>query len=185
MVYEGIIQGKTVRLRSVEERDARVTHEMRSDPEKSRFFHASTGTVEDQLEFIKRQRKKEGDYLFLIEDNNGNPIGMKGLYAYDPVEGTIESGRFVGFGSQVQNIESLLLSFDFAFENLKVNRINMAALENNSVMLGIQKKFGAVFTYKEKLDGFDSENLHSYLTREAYLSNRPKIEMLVNRFANR
>ncbi len=53
MVYDGLIEGKTVRLRSVEERDAEVTFRMRSDPEKSRFFHAADGTVENQLGCIK------------------------------------------------------------------------------------------------------------------------------------
>ena len=118
MVYDGYIVGKTVRLRSVEERDADVTFRMRSDPEKSRFFHAADGTVENQLEYIKKQRLKEGDYLFLIEDKEGNAIGMKGLYNYDAENMTIESGRFVGFGSQIQNMEALLLSYDFAFNNL-------------------------------------------------------------------
>ena len=185
MVYEGVIEGKTVRLRSVEERDAEVTFRMRSDPVKSRFFHAAKGTVENQLEYIKRQRELKCDYLFLIEDLEGNPIGMKGLYNYDASKKEVESGRFVGFGSQVQNMEALLLSCDFAFDVLKVETINMAALENNSVMLGIQKKLGVVFTYKDKPEGMNDYNLHSYLTREAYLSSRPRAQQLIDRFANR
>ena len=185
MVYDGIIQGKTIRLRSVEEADAEITYKMRSDPEKSRFFHAAEGTIENQRKYILSQREKPGDYLFIVEDNFGNAVGMKGLYEYDSVKGIIESGRFVGFGSQIQNIETLLLSFDFAFNYLHVKQINMAALEKNSIMLGIQKKFGSEFTYREQIEGFDCDNLHSVLTKDAYLINRPKIELLIDRFANR
>lgn len=185
MVYDGVIEGKTVRLRSVEERDAEITFKMRSDPEKSRFFHAANGTVDDQLNYIKQQRQKPGDYLFIIEDLTGTPIGMKGLYNYNPDKNEVESGRFVGFGSQVQNVEALLLSCDFAFNILKVTTINMAALETNSVMLGIQKKLGVVFTYKDIPAGMKDYNLHSYLTKDLYLSARPKVESLINRFAYR
>lgn len=185
MVYEGIIEGKTVRLRSVEERDAEITFKMRSDPQKSRFFHSAKGTVDDQLNYIRNQRQKQGDYLFIIEDMDGNPIGMKGLYNYDPKKNEIESGRFVGFGSQVQNMEALILSCDFAFDILKVKIINMAALETNTVMLGIQKKLGVVFTYKDIPAGMKDYNLHSYLTKDSYLTAKPKVLSLIERFANR
>ena len=185
MVYDGIIQGKTVRLRSIEERDAEVTYNMRRDPEKTRYIHRSQGTVEDQRDYIRRQRQLPDDYLFIIEDLEGTPIGMKGLYNYDKQNKQVESGRFLGFGSQIQNIEALMLSFDFSFEELNVDRIKMAALENNVTMLGIQKKFGAEYQYREKCDGFDQDNLFSVLTKEVYTANRKTIETLINRFAGR
>ena len=185
MVYKGIIKGKTVRLRSVEEKDAEVTFRMRSDPEKSKYIHQMKGTVDDQKLFIRRQRELPNDYLFLIEDLQGNPIGMKGVYNFNKEKNEVETGRFIGFGSQVQNIEALMLSFDFAFDILKVNRIIMSALENNSVMLGIQNRFGVKYTYRDRSEGFDYDNVHSVLTKEAYSITRPRIESLIDRFANR
>ena len=185
MVYEGVIEGKTVRLRSVEERDAEVTFKMRHDPEKARFVRPSQGTVEGQREYIRKQRETPGDYLFIIEDLQGNPIGMKGVYDFNSEKNQIETGRFIGYGSQVQNIEALMLSVDFAFDILKVDKVVMSALENNNVMLGIQKKFGVEFTYRDRYEGIDYDNLHSVLTKEAYAKSKPKVEALINRFANR
>ncbi len=185
MVYDGIIEGKTVRLRSVNENDAEVTFKMRNDPEKARFVRPSQGTVEGQKEFIKKQRLVPDDYLFMIEDLQGNPIGMKGVYNYDKDKNEVETGRFIGFGSQVQNMEALLLSFDFAFDYMKVERVVMSALENNNVMLGIQKRFGVEFTYRDRYEGINYDNLHSVLTKEAYAVSRPKVSNLINRFANR
>jgi len=185
MVYDGVIVGKTVRLRSVEERDADITFKMRSDPEKSRFFHAAKGTVEDQLNFIKKQRQKRGDYLFIIEDMNGSPIGMKGLYDYNPQKKEIESGRYVGFGSQVQNVEALMLSFDFAFEKLGVETIHMDALENNMQMLSLQKRFGVEFTGRFHEEGMEYDRICSVLTKGAYSDRRSKVEALIGRFAGR
>lgn len=185
MIYDGIIEGLTVRLRSVEPDDAEITFQMRSDPEKSRFIHHATGTAEDQRNFIRAQREKPGDYLFLIEDLQGKPIGMKGLYNYDPENKVIESGRFIGYGSQVQNMEALKLSLDFAFDVLQVHEIVMSALENNEVMLGIQKRFGVRFTHRERGEGMDYDSLYSVLTPEAYVISKPKVETLIRRFAGR
>lgn len=185
MVYEKIIEGKTVRLRSVEEADAEVTYQMRTDPGKSRYIHALTGTVEDQRNYIKGQRAKPGDYLFLVEDLEGNAIGMKGIYAHDPEAKTVESGRFIGYGSQVQNIEAMVLSLDFAFDVLGVDVIKMGVMEDNTGMVGIQKKFGVEFTGREEVPGMEGYNLTSVLTKEKYEQTRPGIEALINRFANR
>lgn len=185
MVYDGVILGKTVKLRSVEERDAEITFRMRSDPEKSQFFHRATGTVDDQLNYIRKQRITPGDYLFIYEDFKENPLGMKGLYDYDPEKKVIESGRFVGFGSQIQNMEAFLLSLDFAFDYLKVDQINMAALETNTMMLNIQKKLGCIFTYRDKPEGIDVDSIHSYLLKDTFNQSKLKMQYFIDRFANR
>lgn len=185
MIYGEIIEGKTVRLRSIEESDAEVTYKMRTDPEKTRFVHRNTGTVEDQRNYIKRQRTLPGDYLFMVEDLKGNPIGMKGVYDYDPVAKTVETGRFIGYGTQIQNIEALKLSFDFAFDILGVDKIIMSALEHNNVMLGIQKRFGVEFTHRERMKGMDQDSLYSVLTKEAYAVSKIKVQALIDRFAGR
>lgn len=185
MVYDKVIEGKTVRLRAVAESDAEVTYKMRTDPEKTRYIHASNGTVEDQLNYIKRQREKPGDYLFLVEDRSGNAIGMKGIYEHDPVANTVESGRFIGYGTQVQNIEAMVLSLDFAFDILGVDVVKMGVMENNTGMVSIQKKFGVEFTHREEVPGMEGYNLVSVLPKEKYAQTRPGIEALINRFANR
>ena len=110
---------------------------------------------------------------------------MKGLYNYDPENKVIESGRFIGYGSQVQNMEALKLSLDFAFDVLQVHEIVMSALENNEVMLGIQKRFGVRFTHRERGEGMDYDSLYSVLTPEAYVISKPKVETLIRRFAGR
>ena len=52
MIYDKEITGLTVKLRSVEESDAEVTHAMRMDAEKVRYMHKVTGTAEDQRRYI-------------------------------------------------------------------------------------------------------------------------------------
>jgi len=107
------------------------------------------------------------------------------VYNHDPVKKTVETGRFIGYGSQVENIEALKLSFDFVFDILGVDKIIMAALENNKVMLGIQKRFGVEFTHKGRLEGIAQDVLYSVLTKEAYAISKVKVQKLIERFAGR
>lgn len=185
MVYDKPVEGITVCLRSIKESDAEISFKMRTDPQKAKFVHPVKGTVENQREYIRKQRQIPGDFLFMIEDLQGNPIGMKGVYNYCPEKKEVETGRFIGYGSQVQNIEALKLSFDFAFDVLKVERVVMSALENNTVMLGIQKKFGVEFTYTDRYEGLEFDNIHSVLTKENYKKTKGKVEALIKRFADR
>ena len=61
----------------------------------------------------------------------------------------------------------------------------MSALENNTVMLGIQKKFGVEFTYTDRYEGLEFDNIHSVLTKENYEKTKGKVEALIKRFADR
>lgn len=185
MVYKKILEGMTVRLRSVELKDAEITYQMRSHPEKSSYIHKAAGTVVDQRAYIERQREREGDYFFLIENRKNEPIGMKGLYGHDPLNSTIESGRFMGFGTQIENMEALYLSFGFAFNVLGVERINMSVLELNTAMYGIQQKFGARELRRKYNPEFGCNDIDSVLTREAYEKYGEKINRLIKRFAER
>jgi RimJ/RimL family protein N-acetyltransferase len=186
MVYDKVIEGKTIRLRSIRESDAEVTYKMRSDPEKTQYIHAAQGTVEDQRQYIRKQMQEPGDYLFIIEDLSGKPLGMKGLYHYDPDRKEIESGRFLSYGSQLQNIEALMLGFKFAFDILQVDKIRMAALETNTGMLSIQKRIGAVFTGERSyVTGMGCDNIFSELYREKYEKEKASIIQLIDRFAIR
>lgn len=185
MVYEGIIRGSSVVLRAVEEKDAEITFQMRNDPNKAKFISKSSSTVEAQLNFIKQQREKEGDYLFIVEDLQGKVIGMKGVYNHNPHEKKVETGRFLSYGTPVQNTEALLLSFDFAFDVLKCDKIHMSALEKNTVMRNMQNRFGVVVTHKTYDETFQDYHVFSVLTKENYNKVRQSIVSIIDRFALR
>ena len=185
MIYRDGILGKTIRLRCIEEKDAEITYKMRSDPEKSKYIHSMKGTVEDQRNYIKRIRHQLENYLFVIEDMQGNVIGMKGLYHYEPDEASIESGQFISFGSQIQSMEALWLSFEFAFYTLRVNKIYMSVLEDNQTMFDIQKKFGAVPCQRRYSASFGCDSIDSVLTLKEFRKNESQIKALLDRFTER
>lgn len=186
-IYDGYLIGKTIRFRSMDEGDAEITHRMRNDPDKARFIRPmrGEGSVEDQRAFIRKQRMTPMDYLFLVEDFEGNAIGMKGVYNYNKQENMVETGRYLGFGTQIQNIESFKLGFDFAFDYLKVDKVIMSALEINTRMLSLQKRFGTEYAYRDRYEELEYDSIYSILTKEKYKMTKPKIEKLISRFSNR
>lgn len=183
MVYDGIIKGLTVDMRSVVPDDAEVTYDMRMDKDKVRYMHKISGTVDDQRAYIVNQNKKPGDYLFLVLDKSGKPIGMRGIY--DVKEDSAESGRTIGFGDAFQNIEAILLGFDFAFETIGVSKVFMDAFEDNSSVRGIQKSIGAVEIEKNVIPGWNSLNVRSVLHKETYANKREKTMAMIEKHVRR
>ena len=45
-IYSKVLTGKTIRMRAMEESDAEVTFNMRSDPEKTKFLNSPPESVE-------------------------------------------------------------------------------------------------------------------------------------------
>ena len=183
MVYDGIIEGQTINMRSVLPDDAEITYAMRMDKDKVRYMHKISGTVEDQRNYIVNQNKKTGDYLFLVLDKNGNPIGMRGIY--DVKSDSAESGRTIGYGDAFQNMEAILLGFDFAFEKLHVKSIYMDAFADNTSVIGIQKQIGAEEVERNHIDGWECENIRSVLHRDEYILHRENVMKLIVRHANK
>lgn len=183
MIYEKEIIGLTVKMRSVAESDAEVTYQMRMDSEKVKYMHKVRGTVEDQRNYIKAQREKKGDYLFLVTDLDDQPIGMRGIY--DVTEISAESGRTIGYGDAFQNMEALLLGIDFAFDVLGVETVYMDAAADNSTVRGLQQQIGAKEYKREFLQHLGYEYVFSTLSKADYFPNREKIMRLIERHVKR
>lgn len=183
MVYNGVISGLTVKLRSVNVSDAEVTYRMRMDQEKVRFMHKINGTVDDQRRYIENQRQKEGDYLFVVLDNKDKIIGMRGIY--NVTQDSAESGRTIGYGNAFENMEAIILGIDFAFETLNVNAVYMDAAKDNHSVRGIQEQLGTQVLKEEYIEELDNIYVFSVLYRESYQQHRESIMKLVERYAKR
>lgn len=179
MVYDQIIRGKTVDFRAVEEKDAEVTLKMRMDPHLNKYLHKVENSIENQIAFIRRQRQTPGDYLFIAEDKNGNPVGMRGIVNYDAEKKSCMTGRLIGQENAVQNTEIALFGYDFSFGILGVEKITLMVLEKNVNVFSAHKRFGAIEIGREYLEEFDDYNIIEILTKENYLKRRPKIYKLI------
>lgn len=143
MVYDKIIEGKYVNLISATVDDAEFTRNIRMSPEFSQFFPSFNNTIEQQIEWIKKQREKEGDYFFVVWDKNENRIGTISIYNINGEQG--ESGRLVIKGNSFQSIEAQLLLFDFSFDVLHLSFVKSYTLANNERAFNYSMQFGGVF----------------------------------------
>lgn len=140
MVYEGVIEGKYVDLRSCAEDDAEFTMNIRQDPEFANCFPPLNINLDQQKEWIRKQRKKEGDYFFVVFDKEGKRIGT--ISIYDVKGDRAESGRLAIKGANpFQAIEAQILSFRFAFGYLGLECIDGYIFADNNKAIRFNKQF--------------------------------------------
>ena len=183
MVFEGIIYGKTIKLRSVEVRDAESTLAMRMDVESQKYMSKVEGSLSQQKSFIERQREMEGDFLFIAEDYSDRPIGMRRINSISDDRTECRTGSLIGIGNAAQNMELTLLGYDFAFQVIGVKRIILEVHENNINVISNQQKLGATKLYTKYRDGFDANFIYQELKKETYLNNRRNVYELIERFS--
>lgn len=143
MIIENTIQGKYIQLKSAALDDAEFIVNIRNDETKNTYIHKVPKDIELQKKWLDRQMNADGDYYFVIQDLNGKPLGLCSIYNVSPLDKTAEFGRWISWGSAIHNVESVILSFDFAFENLEVDLIYMKIMLQNKAVRNFWKRFGA------------------------------------------
>lgn len=115
------LAGKYVTLKSATLDDAAYTLSIRQDPEFTKYLPEITGSLEDQIAWLKKQRETPDDYFFVVWDHNNKPLGTVGVF--DIESDTPKSGRLALRGNALENIEAQYLAFRFAFSELSVSSL--------------------------------------------------------------
>ncbi len=147
MVYEKVISGKLVDLKAADIDDAEFTLSIRQDPEMTKHLPRLDITMDQQKEWIKRQREEENGYFFVVWDKQGNRLGT--MSVYDINGDTGEGGRLALYGDPMQKIEAGLLMLEFDFDVLRLEHIIGWVEADNKPALRWNKMFGAIFNEPE------------------------------------
>lgn len=154
------LESKTIGLRLVNIDDATFICSLRNNPTLNRHISKTTSDVEMQEEWIRQYKKRESkqqEYYFIIYRKDTNePIGTVRLYDF------ISDINSFCWGSWILNnnktrysaIESALLVYKFAFEELKFKQSHFDVRKDN---LGVHKfhiRLGAIQTHSNDLDNF-------------------------------
>ena len=175
MVYKAII-GKNIDLLPVEVGHAQFIVDLRNDKEKCKYIHNVSDSLDDQIRWIEAQRKREGDYYFIIANKNGTSLGTVGLSSIVGKCG--ETSRFVSYGNAIENVEANLLITDFAFDVIGLDYIKGYVGVENKKVISLQKKFGYIFDEEpSELDGMLIR--YATLTPIDYMSRRDSIIALI------
>ncbi len=170
------LEGKYVTLRSVEESDAEFILSVRNDPRISKYLPPLNVTVEQQRQWIAKQRADKDSYYFLMESPNGEPIGS--ISVYDIEGDSAETGRFCSFGDPAPNVEAAILLTDFCFEKLGLKSIHIWVYEGNKPVLKLNEGLG--YQWGETILAKDGRECRiGRMTKESYIPKRKKLSKLL------
>lgn len=177
MVYGNTIVGKFINLYSVSEEDAEFTLKVRQDMRLTRYLPQLNISLDAQKEWIRSQRRKEGDYFFVAKDHFDNYIGTVGIY--DIKGSTGEGGRLTSIGNALQSVEIQYLIFRFDFEKLGLKEVTTIVYAENESALKLSEKFGVKFDMPVEEGG--NFVCHGRITAQQFKGNAPYIESLIYR----
>ncbi len=129
MVYDQEIKGNFVTLRSITLEDAEFSYAIRSQPKNRETVGQLAPSLEAQKEFIKWQMNEPDDYYFVVLNNQGERVGLIGVY--DIHDGVGEVGRQVNNGTPEESMEAELLNCKFAFETLGLKKYTAVVYTHN------------------------------------------------------
>jgi len=164
MVYEGVIKGRFVELKSITLDDVQFSFDIRSAPENRETVGVVAKSLEDQRKFIEWQIKEPNDYYFVVYNRKGEKIGLIGIY--DIHGDTAEIGREVSYGNCVEVIESEILVEDFAMDVLNLKKLCAVIYANNIKHLNNQKHSGAKPIKKVIRSGVESYYFETILSKD-------------------
>jgi RimJ/RimL family protein N-acetyltransferase len=145
-----VLKGRCVLLREPRADDGAGLFRYTSDPEVTRFLAIEPpGTIEDTLFFIEKchERRTQGtEYVFVIADVvSDEPTGIICLRHIDPAMRTAQVGTWLardrwGSGSNAEAKELLL---DFAFDRLRLHRVEARIAVGNGRSMRAFERLGA------------------------------------------
>ena len=148
------VVGKNLYLRDICEDDAQFVFDLRTDPVKSRHLSATSGRVEDQVNWICSYKDKKDQAYFIVCDKESKRLGC--IRMYDPIDNSYCWGSWLmldGLGPLVA-IESALLVYSYGvFLDFTEARIDVRQ-RNESVWKFHEKFSGAELINEDDLDRF-------------------------------
>ncbi|PZX40652.1 RimJ/RimL family protein N-acetyltransferase [Roseinatronobacter thiooxidans] len=147
--------GPNLRLRLIEETDASYVHTLRLDPTYNTHLSSVTGSVEDQVAWIRAYKAREDvgqEYYFVIERHDATRCGTVRLYDI--------SGDSFTWGSWILDenkpakaaLESAILSFSFGFEGLGLSQACVDVRIANTHAEAFYRRLGMVETERDEQD---------------------------------
>ncbi len=170
---DGVLAGRTIRLRLATVADAAFIHALRSDQERTRFLSAISPEVAAQAEWLRQYKEREEhgeEYYFIIEDAGKQSVGTLRLYDIRGDSFSWGSWLIAPGTAPAVAMESALLVYEFAFGPLGLGGCHFEVRKGNDRVAAFHKRFGARET------GEDEMSRQFAFTREDYEAVRQRYE---------
>lgn len=148
-----MILGKNISLRFVETKDASFILNLRL--KRGGMLSKTTPSLDLQVKWIENYKKREEqkeEYYFIIEDKNQENIGT--VRIYNIIEDTFCWGSWLIIENVpfYCSIESALLVYDFAFDNLNLKNSKFDVDKKNKSVLKFHLNMGAKIVDESEKD---------------------------------
>ena len=163
------LYGKKVVLRAVEEEDIEMLRQLANSPDYEKMIvgWAFPISKKDQKEWFLSAKNDLSRLRYTIVTKDDGPVGMIGLRDIDWKNG-VASG--LGMRIAKKEIRTKGLATDawmtlmkYAFEELRLNRINGSALEYNSISLHVCEKVGFKVEGRQRQAIFKNGQFHDII----------------------
>jgi RimJ/RimL family protein N-acetyltransferase len=157
--------GKNIKMRLVDECDAEFLISLRVDPRKNKHLSHVDDDVEKQRLWIKEYKPREKaklEYYFIVEDNQGEPVGCLRIYDFQ--------GESFSWGSWIVKdgspsyvaIESALQVYEYAFYQLGFEKCHFEVQKGNDRVKAFHERFGAMVSSEDELQHFFTYSKSDY-----------------------
>ena len=170
------VYGANIFLRDIDEQDADFVLGLRKDPVKSKYLSAISGSLEDQVNWIREYKNKRDQAYFIVCDKLGNKLGC--IRMYEPMANSYCWGSWLMISglSVYVSIESALLIFSYGkYLGFDEARINVR--QDNEFVWKFHEKFcSAELVGHTELDRFyivHKDSIDKMLIRHSNLITSP------------
>jgi RimJ/RimL family protein N-acetyltransferase len=179
------LTGHAFRLRPVEEQDAAFIVALRQNA--SRFLNVGPASAAEQLAWLTRYFERQGDFYFVVEAIRRNTReGLIGLYDVDFRNGTAQWGRWVLNAGSSGAIESAMLVYRFAFDELQLTQVKCRTLADNFSVIAFHDSCGLQRTGAPVMIEFDGQQrpaIEHALPRGEWPQVMQRLDRLARRIA--
>jgi RimJ/RimL family protein N-acetyltransferase len=153
-----------------------------------RFLNRGAASVSDQLVWLETYFEREGDYYFVIEAANGNRReGLVGLYGIN-ARREAEWGRWILVPDSNAAVESALLLYRCAFDELHLNQVSCRTLADNAKVVAFHDSCGLArgpSPVSIEHHGKAQAAIEHMLSKSDWPRVRSHLDRLASRFARR
>lgn len=143
-----ILKGKKVILRPIEFEDLDFVRSIINDPDIERTIigWALPISRKDEEKWYSGFSNNEQNIRYIIETYEGEVVGLTGLGNIDMKNGSAK-GLGIRISPAVQSkgyaTDAYMTMFNFAFNELRLHRVETSAFEDNAASLRFQEKLGS------------------------------------------
>jgi RimJ/RimL family protein N-acetyltransferase len=152
-----------------------------------RYLNPAATSVEQQTAWLARYFARDDDFYFVVEDRRrSRREGLVGLYDVRRPDGTAEWGRWVLEAFSNAAVESALLVYRFAFDELQLEQIFCRTLVANGSVIGFHDSCGLMQMPGEVTidhDGRASAAIEHRLHRADWPTIEARLDRLASRYA--